>query len=59
MRLEFNKEKANTQTVQFRIDPDTNKMLTALRKHYDVTTGVLIKKMIEMAFESLSDIDRG
>ena len=49
MRLEFNKEKANTQTVQFRIDPDTNKMLTALRKHYDVTTGVLIKKMIEMA----------
>ena len=47
MKLEFTKEKPNTKTVQFRIDPDTSQMLTKLRSHYGVTTGVLLKEMFE------------
>ena len=46
MKLNFEVKKANTAGVQFRIDPDTKKKLTALKKYYGVGTGVLIKQMI-------------
>ena len=59
MKLEFQSKKPNTATVQFRIDPDTKQMLTALRKHYNVRTGELLKKMIQTCHSSLSEIDRG
>ena len=32
MKLQFEENKPNTQTVQFRIDPTTSQKLTALRK---------------------------
>ena len=54
MKLEFHKEKPNTKTVQFRIDPDTSQMLTKLRSHYCVTTGVLLKEMIKLSYESIT-----
>lgn len=53
MKLKFNSSKPNTATVQFRIDPDTKKKLTALRNHYGVTTGVLIKEMILESYKSI------
>ena len=31
MKLEFDVPRPNTATIQFRIDPDTKKMLTAVR----------------------------
>jgi hypothetical protein len=58
MKLEFDVPKKNTTGIQFRIDPDTKKMLTALKNYYKVGTGALIKKMIQTSYESLSDIDR-
>ena len=54
MKLEFHKEKPNTKTVQFRIDPDISQMLTKLRSHYGVTTGVLLKEMIKLSYESIT-----
>ena len=44
MKLDFDLKKPNTTTVQFRIDPDTKKQMNALKKHYGVGTGQLIKK---------------
>ena len=54
MKLEFHKEKPNTKTVQFRIDPDTSQMLTKLGSHYGVTTSVLLKEMIKLSYESIT-----
>ena len=54
MKLEFHKEKPNTKTVQFRIDPDTSQMLTKLRSHDGVKTGVLLKEMIKLSYESIT-----
>jgi len=53
MKLKFDSSKPNTATVQFRIDPDNKKKLTALRNYYGVTTGVLIKEMIIKSYESI------
>ena len=39
MKLEFKKEKQNTQGVQFRIDPITSQNLTALRNYYSEQAG--------------------
>ena len=58
MKLHFPNNKPNTQTVQFRIDPDTKKKLTALKKYYGVGTGVLIKQMICQCHESLAEVDK-
>jgi hypothetical protein len=58
MKLDFNLKKPNTTTVQFRIDPDTKKMLTALKKFYGVGTGPLIKQMIVQSYKSLSEVDK-
>ena len=44
MKLDFDVNKPNTTTVQFRIDPDTKRQMNALKKHYGVRTGQLIKK---------------
>lgn len=56
MKLNFKQNKPNTRTVQFRIDPDTHQMLTALRKHHEVKTGKLIKKMIEIHYKELKGV---
>ena len=53
MKLDFNLKKPNTTTVQFRIDPDTKKQMNALKKHYGVRTGQLIKKMIQVSFAAV------
>jgi len=53
MKLDIRVEKPNTQTVQFRIDPDTNTMLTKLRHHYGVTNGRIIKQMIRQCYETV------
>ena len=53
MKLIFDKEKPNTKSVSFRIDPDTNKKLDALRKYYGVRTSPLIKRMIHECYASL------
>lgn len=53
MLLKFDNKKPNTATVQFRIDPETKKKMTFLRRHYGVTTGVLIKEMINQSYNSL------
>jgi len=53
MKLQFKTKKANTRTVQFRIDPDTHQMLTALRKYHEVKTGKLIKQMIEIHYNEI------
>ena len=58
MKLNFEIKKPNTATIQFRIDPDTKKMLTALKNFYGVGTGTLVKQMIVQCYESLSKIDR-
>ncbi len=58
MKLEFEVKKKNTTGVQFRIDPDTKKKLTALKKYYGVGTGVLIKQMICQCHESLAEVDK-
>ena len=58
MKLNIKTKKANTAGVQFRIDPDTKKKLTALKKFYGVGTGVLIKQMIVQCHESLSEVDK-
>tara|TARA_Y100001937_G_scaffold95926_1_gene130331 strand:- start:195 stop:371 length:177 start_codon:yes stop_codon:yes gene_type:complete len=58
VKLEFEVKKKNTTGVQFRIDPDTKKKLTALKKYYGVGTGVLIKQMICQCHESLAEVDK-
>ena len=58
MKLRFETKKANTTGVQFRIDPDTKKMMNALKRFYNVGTGQLIKQMIVQCYESLSDIHK-
>jgi len=58
MKLHFEVKKPNTTGVQFRIDPDTKKMLTALKKFYGVGTGPLIKQMIVQSYKSLSKVDK-
>lgn len=58
MKLNIKLNKANTSGIQFRIDPDTKKKLTALKKFYGVGTGVLIKQMIVQCYESLSEVDK-
>ena len=58
MKLNFEVKKANTAGVQFRIDPDTKKKLTALKKYYGVGTGVLIKQMICQCHESLAEVEK-
>tara|TARA_R110002073_G_scaffold155497_2_gene310846 strand:- start:44 stop:277 length:234 start_codon:yes stop_codon:yes gene_type:complete len=61
MKLQFNKEKQNTQGVQFRIDPITNQNLTALRNYYSeqagrrVTTGEICKQLINLHAEELNN----
>ena len=58
MKLNFEVKKKNTTGVQFRIDPDTKKKLTALKKYYGVGTGVLIKQMICQCHEALVEVDK-
>ena len=58
MKLEFQPRKANTSGVQFRIDPDTKKMMNALKRFYNVGTGELIKQMIKQSYESLSELNK-
>ena len=59
MELKFNKEKQNTQGVQFRIDPITNQNLTSIRNYYSekagrrVTTGEICKQLINRHAEEL------
>ena len=61
MKLQFNKEKQNTQGVQFRIDPVTNQNLTAIRNYYSeqagrrVTTGEICKQLINLHAEELNN----
>jgi len=53
MKLKFVSGK-NTQLVTFRVDPKTNKNLTALRKLYSsearrrVTSGEIVKQLINL-----------
>lgn len=54
MKLQFENKKPNTQTVQFRIDPDTKKKMNALKKYYNVRTGELIKEMINESYREIS-----
>ena len=58
MKLNFEVKKKNTTGIAFRIDPDTKKMLTALKNHYNVGTGELIKEMIRTCHSSLSEISK-
>lgn len=58
MKLEFEPRKANTSGVQFRIDPDTKKMMNALKRFYNVGTGELIKQMIKQSYASLSELNK-
>jgi len=61
MKLQFNKEKQNTQGVQFRIDPITSQNLTALRNYYSekagrrVTTGEICKQLINLHADNLNN----
>tara|TARA_Y100000401_G_scaffold60073_1_gene47634 strand:- start:224 stop:400 length:177 start_codon:yes stop_codon:yes gene_type:complete len=58
MKLPIERKKANTSSVRFRIDPDTKKKLTALKKHYGVRTGDLMKVMIVECHKSLAEIEQ-
>jgi|TARA_R110000803_G_C11799647_1_gene299225 predicted DNA-binding protein len=53
MKLQFKKNKPNTQTVQFRIDPATHQKLTALRNFHGVRTGELLKEMINIHYDEM------
>ena len=61
MKLEFEKEKQNTQGIQFRIDPITNQNLTAIRNYYSkqsgrrVTTGEICKQLINLHAKELKN----
>ena len=57
MKLNITTKKANTTGVQFRIDPDTKKKLTALKKFYGVGTGVLIKQLIVQSLIKIEEPD--
>ena len=58
MKLKFDGGK-DTQLVRFRVDPGTNKNLTALRKLYSsetrrrVTSGEIVKKLINLHYEEV------
>jgi len=57
-KLKFSGAK-NTQVVSFKVDPQTNKNLTALRNLYTketkrkVTTGEIVKKLINIHYEEI------
>ena len=53
MKLDIKKVEKNTQTVQFRIDPKTNRLLTGLRNYYGVSNGRLIKQMIKQSYKAI------
>lgn len=53
MKLNFPNKKPNTQTVQFRIDPDTKKKMNELKRYYKVRTGELIKEMINESHKEI------
>jgi len=53
MKLEFQKKKPNTQTIQFRTNINTKKKMDELKKFYGVGTGELIKEMINKAHKFL------
>jgi len=53
MKLEFQKQKPNTQTIQFRTNINTKKKMDELKKFYGVGTGELIKEMINKAHKFL------
>ena len=55
MKLQFKENKPNTKTIQFRIDPTTHQMLTALKKFHKVRTGELIKEMIKIHYKEIMD----
>ena len=54
MKLNFPNKKPNTQTIQFRIDPDTKKKMNHLKKYYNVRTGELIKEMINESYRGIT-----
>ena len=49
----------NTQVVSFKVDPITNRKLTALRNLYSketkrkITTGEIVKKLIALHYEEV------
>ena len=53
----------NTQVVSFKVDPQTNQNLTALRNLYTketkrkVTTGEIVKKLINIHYEQIQGVD--
>ena len=59
--LDFEGKKDNTRVVQFRVDPDTSRQLTFLRRVYSnragrrVTTGEICKKLITHHWEHVKD----
>ena len=53
MKLEFQKQKPNKQTIQFRTNINTKKKMDELKKFYGVGTGELIKEMINKAHKFL------
>ena len=61
MKLSFEKKKENTQGVQFRIDPLTNKKLTAIKNYYSkevgrrVTVGEIFKQLINNHFREINN----
>lgn len=61
-KLKFSGVK-NTQLVSFKVDPQTNQNLTALRNLYTketkrkVTTGEIVKKLINIHYAEIQGVD--
>tara|TARA_R110002020_G_scaffold103431_1_gene242236 strand:+ start:277 stop:483 length:207 start_codon:yes stop_codon:yes gene_type:complete len=61
-KLKFSGAK-NTQVVSFKVDPQTNQNLTALRNLYTketkrkVTTGEIVKKLINIHYKEIQGDD--
>ena len=61
MKLSFEKRKENTQGVQFRIDPITNKKLTAIKHYYSkeanrkVTVVEIFKQLVQQHYEVIKN----
>jgi len=61
-KLKFSGVK-NTQVVSFKVDPQTNQNLTALRNLYTketkrkVTTGEIVKKLINIHYAEIQGVD--
>lgn len=61
-KLKFSGAK-NTQLVSFKVDPQTNQNLTALRNLYTketkrkVTTGEIVKKLINIHYAEILGVD--